>query len=155
MIRTLALVLVATVLASACGSVSRPDTITALVDEHIAPTFVELAAVTAALESSTAALCSEPAPEHLEAVRHDLAAARLAWSRSEAMWVGPVMDRRSWAVIDWPASTEEIDALIDDAEPLTVDRLRARVGADQRGLQAVAGVLLEGRGLGVVAHAPP
>lgn len=139
--RTLVLAIAIAVLATGCSSSGRPEAVATLAEDHIAPTFAEFARTATDLEASTSRLCVEPSAEHLEVARNDLASARFEWSRSEAMWIGPVMERRSWAVIDWPAATEEIDVLIDDAEPLTVDRLRARVGADQRGLQAVEYVI--------------
>jgi predicted lipoprotein len=59
------------------------------------------------------------------------------------MWVGPVMERRSWAVIDWPIVVDEIEALIaDPATELDPDWLARHIGADQRGLGAVEYILL-------------
>lgn len=139
-IRTAALAAALVVLTS-CAGADRTSTLDALVDEAIVPTFRDLAAATADLEVAAEALCHAPDAARLEQTGRALAEARSAWSRSEPLWVGPVMDRRSWAVIDWPASFEEIEALIADGDPITVDRLAARVGADQRGLQAVEYVL--------------
>lgn len=74
----------------------------------------------------------------LNSVHGDLEAARASWSFSEAMWVGPVMERRSRAVIDWDIDAEQIEARIADTSfALTADDLASRVGADERGLSAV------------------
>ena len=54
------------------------------------------------------------------------------------MWAGPVMERRSRAVIDWDIDAEQIEARIADTSfAMTADNLATRVGADERGLSAV------------------
>lgn len=126
---------------SSCGSESRPDVLQELASDTIVPVFDDLAATTADLSAATDALCDAPSTATLDDARSALAATRIAWSTSEPMWVGPVMDRRSWAVIDWPIAADEIDALIADDEPLTTERLGKRVGADQRGLAAIEYIL--------------
>lgn len=74
----------------------------------------------------------------LSSVHEALEASRASWSFSEAMWVGPVMERRSRAVIDWDIDAEQIEARIADTSfALTADNLASRVGADERGLSAV------------------
>ena len=82
---------------------------------------------------------SDATPEGALSSVHDaLEASRASWSFSEAMWVGPVMERRSRAVIDWDIDTEQIEARIADTSfALTADDLASRVGADERGLSAV------------------
>ena len=109
-----------------------------LADEVIVPAYERLAVSTEALASATAELCSTLDPDALAAARRALEQARADWSYSEAVWVGPVMERRSWAVIDWPISAAEIEELIADSSvEIDYDRLARRIGADQRGLGAV------------------
>ena len=81
---------------------------------------------------------SDAAEGALSSVHDALEASRASWSFSEAMWVGPVMERRSRAVIDWDIDAEQIEARIADTSfALTADNLAGRVGADERGLSAV------------------
>ena len=61
------------------------------------------------------------------------------------MWVGPVMERRAWATIDWPIDAEQIDSLVSDTSiVLDHERLSNRIGADQRGLGTVEYFLGDG-----------
>ncbi len=127
----------------ACGGGDeRSDTLADLADQIAVPAYGDLADSTAELTQAVTALCDTPSVETL-AVAHDaLGEARYAWSATEAMWLGPVMDARSWAAIDWPIATAEIEELISDEDSaLDVESLATRIGADQRGLGAVEYVL--------------
>lgn len=120
------------------GTPDRAEVLEDLADEVIVPAYERLAVSTEALAGATAELCSTPDPDALAAARRALEQARADWSYSEAVWVGPVMERRSWAVIDWPISAAEIEELIADSSvEIDYDRLARRIGADQRGLGAV------------------
>lgn len=133
-----AIAVVAAAAGCGAGAPDRGDVLGELADEVIVPAYERLAASTEALADATAELCSTLNPDDLAAARLTLEEARADWSYSEAMWVGPVMERRSWAVIDWPISPSEIEDLIaDDAVEIDYDRLARRIGADQRGLGAV------------------
>ena len=59
------------------------------------------------------------------------------------MWTGPVMDRRSAALIDWTVDAEGVDELVEgnDADELTPELIAGSVGADVRGLRSLYGVL--------------
>ena len=120
------------------GTPDRAEVLEDLADEVIVPAYERLAVSTEALAGATAELCSTLDPDALAAARRALEQARADWSYSEAVWVGPVMERRSWAVIDWPISAAEIEELIADSSvEIDYDRLARRIGADQRGLGAV------------------
>lgn len=120
------------------GTPDRAEVLEDLADEVIVPAYERLAVSTEALAGATAELCSTLDPDALAAARRALEQARADWSYSEAVWVGPVMERRSWAVIDWPISAVEIEELIADSSvEIDYDRLARRIGADQRGLGAV------------------
>ncbi len=126
---------------SACGaSNERPDTLAALADDVIVPAYVELDAAAQALLADVTALCEEPTASQLDQARTSLADVRSRWAFTESIWVGPVMDRRSWAVIDWPIDREQVEAVILDG-PRDPEGLATRIGADQRGLGAVEHVL--------------
>ena len=120
------------------GTPGRAEVLEDLADEVIVPAYERLAVSTEALAGAAAELCSTLDPDALAAARRVLEQARADWSYSEAVWVGPVMERRSWAVIDWPISAAEIEELIADSSvEIDYDRLARRIGADQRGLGAV------------------
>ena len=66
----------------------------------------------------------------IEATRH-------TWSYLASLQIDSVKERRSWAVIDWPVSTDDVTSLLlDDTKDLTPERIGKRSGADQRGLGA-------------------
>lgn len=128
--------------AAACGGPeppSRPEVLSALADEIIVPGYEEAAAALGTLDTVARQLCTTPDEARLAEARVALAEARRAWKGIEAAWVGPVMDRRSWALIDWPANADEIRELIEDLSVPTIDAayIKDYVGADQRGLGAV------------------
>ena len=134
-----------------CGSevASREEVLTDLVDQAIVPAYERMATSARGLEHAAAALCdavqSGASPDDalagLDEARAALSDSVARWSVTEAMWLGPVMERRSWAVIDWPVNADEIEALIADGEPIDAERLAMRIGADQRGLRAVEHIL--------------
>ena len=132
------------IVAVACGGggPDRPAVLADLADEAIIPAYWQFEATAADLRAASARLCDVPGEDALEDARTALAESRGTWSYSEPMWVGPVMDRRSWAVVRWPISADEIEELISDTSlTLDRDRLANRIGADQRGLGAVEHVL--------------
>lgn len=163
-------VLLVTVVA-ACGdsSPSREDVLSDLADEVIIPAYEDFLQASTRLADAVDGLCaivsdtssagtatggetsasdastadaSATAEGALNAAHDALAATRDSWSFSEAMWVGPVMDRRSRALIDWEIDAEQIDARIADTSfALTAENLATRVGADERGLGAAEYIL--------------
>lgn len=142
--------------ATACGGPeppSRPEVLTTLAEEFIVPGYEEAHSALGALDSATRQLCNAPDEARLAQARVELADARRAWKGIEAAWFGPVMDRRSWALIDWPANEEEIRELIDDTSVPTIDAayIKDYVGADQRGLGA-AELLLGGGAAGLAGR---
>lgn len=135
---------VLTIMLAGCGgsTASRPDVLDDLATDTIVPATELLASDTETLEQAVIDLCAAPNSARLQASHDALAATRTSWSTSEAMWVGPVMERRSWAVIDWPIDAEDIEELIaDDSLVLDNERLARRIAANQRGLGAVEYVL--------------
>ena len=137
--------LLATV-AAACGDSppSRQDVLGDLADEVIIPAYDSFLTASSSLAEAISDLClllssnDTSAEGALNSVYDALEASRASWSFSEAMWVGPVMERRSRAVIDWDIDAEQIEARIADTSfAMTADNLATRVGADERGLSAV------------------
>lgn len=132
-----------------CGGDDAPDR-SAVVGDLAAtvmvPTYDEVASRATSLFDTATALCASTDVDDLADTRDALAATRDAWRRSEAMWVGPVMDRRSWSLVDWPIVAGDIEALLADTTvtPLDAEYLGTRVGAPLRGLGAVEHLLFTG-----------
>ncbi len=132
--------------AVACGGgpPARSEVLADLADNAIVPAYTELASSTADLAAATTELCQARTSANLAAAHAALADARINWSYVEPWWIGPVMQRRSWVIIDWPITSDEIEALVSDTTvELDGDRLAYRIGADQRGLGAIEHLLGE------------
>jgi predicted lipoprotein len=145
-VRGAALACVVCVAGVACGgddTGDRDEVIAALADQVAVPMFQQFADLADELQSSTAQLCAAPTQAAVVDARTVLADTRASWRRSEAVWVGPVMDRRSWSLVDWPVAPADIEALLADTAqgPLDADYLASRIGAPLRGLGAIEYVL--------------
>lgn len=125
-------------LLGSCGGVSRSDVLTDLAESNALPLYQLFEQSTSELATATQELCDSPNETTLNQAHEALAYVRGHWSRTEAIWVGPVMQRRSWAIVDWPITANEIEDLIaDESVVLDLERLGKGIGADQRGLGAV------------------
>lgn len=135
-----AAVAAAMLVTAGCGSAppDRGEVLATLADDTIVPTYVELAERADDLAAAIGRVCDQPTEATVVAAADQLARTRHVWSMSEAVWVGPVMERRSWARVDWPIAPDEIeDLIVDPSAELTLDYLGTRIGADQRGLGAI------------------
>lgn len=131
-------------LASACGSADadRGDALESAAMQTIVAAYEGFAADAGALDEAAVGFCADPSLESMSAVGSATADAHASWAFTESMWIGPVMDRRSWAVIDWPIAEDEIDELLADTTiDLDAERIGQRIGADQRGLGAIEHLL--------------
>ncbi|MEM9465096.1 MAG: imelysin family protein [Actinomycetota bacterium] len=127
------------VLAGACGSDGddRGDTLAALAEVEIVPAYEQFAVDAATLHAATETFCGAPGELTLGDAQAALITARASWKATEAMWVGPVMDRRSFAFIDWRTAPDQIESLLANEElAVDPDLVRNRIGSDQRGLGA-------------------
>ena len=74
--------------------------------------------------------------------------ARVSWMRSEAMWFGPVMDRRSVGLVDWsPIAPERIEAMLVNNPATTDADVRNALASTQRGFGAVEYLLFDHQSL--------
>ncbi|MBI5088764.1 MAG: imelysin family protein [Actinobacteria bacterium] len=142
--------------APACGGddgADRGQVVASLADDVAVPMYRDLADRSSGLRDSVTAVCDTPTAAAVADAQQQLAATRSAWRRSEAVWVGPVMDRRSWALVDWPVETEAIEALLADESvgPLDGDYLSTSVSAGVRGLGAIEYVLFDADAIGALA----
>ena len=142
----LAATIVALIVATtACGDdePSRSDVLEAFGADVAGPVFEDFAGATATLTADTEAVCESPGEATVAVAVATIDATRRQWLASQAVWTGPVMERRSEAVVDWPVEVDDVEALIDRSEPggITPDVVGNNVGADTRGLSAMRYVL--------------
>ena len=124
---------------------SRSEVLVSATDDLIVPRFREVAQEMSALQASLSALCDSPSQERLDEARGAWRQARVPWMRSQAMWFGPVMDRRSRSYVDWaPIEPERIERMLEKRDSVDAEYLKEYLASTQRGLGAVEYVLFEG-----------
>ncbi len=127
------------VVSCAGGSTPRETAVTAVAAEALTSYFL-LNAYAEGLVESIDELCAAPDlvdESSVAAAEEAIMRTRRMWSYTAAMQIESVKERRSWAVMDWPISQDDITSLLlDDSKDLTSERIGNRVGADQRGLGA-------------------
>lgn len=142
---TVMLLLVAALLASACASATPPsqqDVIASLTDDLIVPRFQTVAGEMSDMRDALEALCANSNANTLNAARNAWREARAPWLRSQSMWFGPVMDRRSRTFVDWsPIDPERIETTLARRESVSANEVREFLGSTQRGLGAIEYVI--------------
>lgn len=123
---------------------TKQEVLTSLADDLITPRFQQVAQEMADLSVALAALCDNGGSSELDAARAAWREARVPWMRSQAMWFGPVMDRRSRSVVDWwPVDPERIEKLLAERETIATGDVREFFASTQRGLGAIEYVLFD------------
>ena len=147
-------VLLLVALIAACGGEdgpSRADAMGAVVAVAV-PRFEALSAATSDVTAAVEAACADPTAENVTAALDAVDTARLRWMETRAMWTGPVMDRRSAALIDWTVDAEGVNELVEGhVAELTPELIAGSVGADVRGLRSLYGVLARDDGVELLA----
>ena len=124
------------------GGPSDGEVLISLTDEVVVPAYQDVAATANELKHSVDSLCNGPSATALEAARQSWRDARASWMRSESMWFGPVMDRRSSRLLDWsPTDTAGMDEALSAGTAPTVDEAREVLGSDRRGFGAMEHLL--------------
>jgi predicted lipoprotein len=115
----------------------------ALATEVAVPAVDAMAADAAAMTTDVEAMCSTPDTATVAAALASVDEVRARWLSMQAVWTGPVMERRSPGLVDWGVNSPEIDELVAGAAAgeITPDVIAGEVGADNRGLRALRGVL--------------
>lgn len=134
------------IVVAGCASVplTQTEVLTALANDTVIPQFRALEQQTAALASAVDDVCGNPSPATLDAAHEQVRTVRYTWSASTPMWFGVVMKRRSWGLIEWPADGDDIESLLANPKMnMTVDDLKRKIAADQRGLGAIEYMLGE------------
>lgn len=137
--------LVAALLVMGCASAAPPsqrDVIASLTDDLIVPRFQAVAAGMGNLSAALDSLCANPNADTLDKARNSWREARAPWMRSQSMWFGPVMDRRSRILVDWsPIDPKRIEATLAKRESVSANDVREFFGSTQRGLGAIEYVI--------------
>ena len=124
--------------AAAYPTASRQDVLVSLTADVIAPRFETAAAEMNTLRDALHTLCGSPTAANLQRAQDAWRSAREAWMRSQAMWFGPVMDRRSRSLVDWaPVDPERIEDLLAMRDDITAEYVREFLASTQRGLGTV------------------
>ena len=131
-------------LAIGCGS-GAPDekeVLISLTDSLIVPGYEAVSDAASELRNALDNLCSGLSNSALSEAQQAWRDARAPWMRSEATWFGPIMDRRSVRLVDWPQTEpERIEAMLAGDAATTEDDVRNRLASTQRGLGAIEHVL--------------
>ena len=129
---------------TACGptAVSDRDVLISVTDEVIVPTYQALARDTAQMNQDVGGLCNAPSQARVDTARQSWQAARGSWTRSKAMAVGPVMERRSMRLLDWsPTNTAGMEELLAEGRRITVAEVQDVLASNLRGFGAIEQLL--------------
>ncbi len=122
---------------------SRADVLGDVATEVAVPGFQALSDAASDLSERVDAACASTDVGPVDEALASIESTRRQWLSTQAIWTGPVMERRSPAVVDWPVRIADIEAFIDRSRPgeITADVIGNNVGADTRGLTAMRWVL--------------
>ncbi len=141
----LVVAILASILVVACtqeSPVSRQVVLVSLTHELIVPRFQLASREMGELRDALNNLCANPDGDTLDGARTAWREARAPWMRSQAMWFGPVMDRRSRILVDWsPIDPERIEKLLAERETVSASDAREFLASTQRGMGAVEYVI--------------
>ena len=151
MVTTLAL------FSAACESSGPSDSevLINIADDIAVPAYQAVAQDMAQLNQTVEALCKLPNCATLDAARQSWRDARASWMASEAVWFGPVIDRRSQSLLDWsPADVDGVEQLLTQSTPLTVEEVSQSLAPNQRGFGAIEYGLFHGDVLAAAVLVP-
>ena len=139
---------------AACESsgASDADVLINIADDIAVPAFQAVAEDMTQLNQTVEALCALPNGTTLDAARQSWRDARASWMASEALWFGPVMDRRSRSLLDWsPTDVDGVEQLLDQSTSLTAEEVSQSLASNQRGFGAIEYGLFHGDVLAALA----
>ena len=142
---------------AACESSGASDSevLINIADDIAVPAYQAVAQDMAQLNQTVEALCKLPNGATLDAARQSWRDARASWMASEALWFGPVIDRRSQSLLDWsPADVDGVEQLLARSTPLTVEEVSQSLASNQRGFGAIEYGLFHGDVLAARAGSP-
>ncbi len=129
-----------------CGSdaADEQEVVISLTESVIVPGYEAAAAASTELRSTIEALCAQPSEDALGNAQQEWRDSRATWKRTEATWFGPVMDRRSVGLMDWPEiEPDRIEAMLANSPATSEDAVRDGLASTQRGFGAVEYLLFQ------------
>lgn len=121
----------------------RQALLSALGTEVMLPLYRDFHARAAELSATVTALCEQPEAAALTAARDAWRAARVPWKQAEALQIGPVVDLRVDAAVDfWPVRSEDVQEVLDGAETID-DAYVDGLGATRKGLPVLELLIFE------------
>ena len=149
------LLTVAALLACApANAPTREDVLTSATANLILPRYEALAAAMNNISATAGALCDAPSQPALDQAQQAWRDARAQWLRSQALWFGPVMERRSRSLVDWaPIEPDAIEERIQGGAIAPSDA-REFLPSTQRGLGAIEYLLFQPDALQALAANP-
>ena len=148
---------VLTLFVTACGSKGPSDAevLISLADEVVVPAFQEVAKDMGTLHEASQALCQNPGSATLDVAQQAWRDARASWMTSEAMWFGPVMERRSRSLMDWsPTDVEGVEETLARDIAFTAGDIRETLASNRRGLGAIEYILFDDGAVDSLKNAP-
>ena len=148
------LIFAALIACTSANAPAREDVLTSATANLILPRYEALAADMNTLSGAADALCAAPSQPTLDNARQSWRDARAQWLRSQSLWFGPVMERRSRSLVDWaPIEPDAIEERIQ-ASAITPSDAREFLPSTQRGLGAIEHLLFQSDALQTLAAAP-
>jgi predicted lipoprotein len=125
------------------AGVDRAQLLDDLTANVVLPTYRDFSANADELATKVDALCDAPDAARLDDARSAWRAARIPYKRSEAFALGPVVDLRIDAAVDfWPVRTGDVDEVLAGADPIDA----ASLGATRKGLGVMGYLLFDPEG---------
>ena len=129
---------------------SRQEVAAALIADVVVPGYERARTTATDLHASTQQLCAAANgaangavdDAAIAATRSALVEAWTAWERTRAFDVGPAMDRRSTAIVDYTPDPEAIDEVLATSPPADAATVRNRTASPRRGFGAVDHLLV-------------
>ena len=138
----LAALALAIVACSSTPTASRQEVLISLTEHVVVPQYTKAAGEMNELSAALHALCANPSYESLTAAQEAWRDARAPWMRSQAMWFGPVMDRRSRSLVDWsPIEPQRIEDALAERDGIDAEHVSEFMASTQRGLGAIEYIL--------------
>ena len=112
----------------------------------ILATYVDLETEAADLEQAVNTFVQDRTDANLEAAQEAWIATRAPWESSESFLFGPVaQDDLDPSLDDWPVDENSIQAILDDSEPITAERVR-NLGTGSKGFHTIEFLLFGSNG---------
>lgn len=111
--------------------------------EVLLPLYRDFHTRSAELSASVTALCQQGTAQELTAARDAWRAARVPWKQAEALGIGPIVDLRVDAAVDfWPIRRHDVQEVLDGAETID-DAYVDGLGATRKGLPVLELLVFE------------